>query len=140
MEKLTREFVLSALEAQRVWDFSNSVLYRLCADYPDHNKEDVIIAKTMIIGRVYAAQLERRNEAGEVSSDAFYLKVAKEFLKSDIDKWLRDLSTQSPADQLLPIKVHRKLVDLTKPLTGSENRSFASKYLHFHHPERFFHL
>jgi hypothetical protein len=38
----------------------------------------------------------------------------------------------------LTLDVHKRFVNLLKPITGLEKRSFASKYLHFHFPDRFF--
>jgi hypothetical protein len=137
MPELTREFVEAAFKAQTVWDFGNEVLYKLCADNPCHTEDDVIIAKTNIVGRVYAAQLERRRDKGDVSVDAFYMMVAKMLKASKIDVWLDELKAE-PAERQLAIQVHKRLTDLTLRITGMENRSFASKYLHFHLPDRFF--
>jgi hypothetical protein len=137
MPELTRKFVEAALKAHNVWDFGNEVLYRLCADNPGHTEDDVIIAKTNIVGRVYAAQLERRKEKGDVSVDAFYMTVARRLKASKIDFWLDELKAK-PAEWQLAIRTHKRLTDLTLRITGMENRSFASKYLHFHLPDRFF--
>jgi hypothetical protein len=138
MPTLTRRFIESALAAQRVWDFSNSILYKLCTDFPDHTKRDVIISKTITIGRVYAAQLERRREKGQVSSDALYIEVAQAFRNSGLDKWLAKLDEGSVTDRREAIRTHKRLTDFLQPLTGMNNRSFASKYLHFHRPSLFF--
>jgi hypothetical protein len=136
MSKLTREFVEDALRAQHVWDLGNGVLYKLCADHPGHTDDDVIVAKTLLIGRVYAAALERRRDKGEVSGDAFYLKVARDLRCSDINLWWQDLNNGPESSRA--IQVHKQLTDLLKEITGLEKRSFASKYLHFHFPGRFF--
>jgi hypothetical protein len=141
MPTLTCTIVKAALKSQSLWDFSNGILYKLCHDFPEHTKEEIIIAKTMTIGRVYAAQLERRRHADQtvkVSSDDFYRKVAQKFKKSDIDKWLRELHQHSVIDPYFSIKVHKKLTDFLHGLTEMENRSFASKYLHFHCQNLFF--
>ena len=53
------------------WDLGNEVLYSLCKNHPKHDADDAIIAKIMIIGRTYAAAIERRKNA-EDSSDDFY--------------------------------------------------------------------
>jgi hypothetical protein len=112
-------------------------LYRLCADNPGHTEDDIIIAKTNIVGRVYAAQLERRKEKGNVSVDAFYMTIARRLKASKIDAWLDELKAK-PDERKLAILTHKRLTDLTLRITGMENRSFASKYLHFHIPDRFF--
>ncbi|WP_315745472.1 MULTISPECIES: hypothetical protein [unclassified Bradyrhizobium] len=128
----------TALQSQSIWDFTNTILYNLCRDHPEHKQVDVIISKLMIVGRVYAAQLERRRNAGEESTDTFYVKVAEGLIRSDIDEWLRSLRTANKPTTDLTLVVHRRLLDLFKSLTGMENRSFASKYLHFHCPGLFF--
>src|SRR5665213_1000982 len=89
MAKLTREFVEASLDVQSVWDLGNNVLYKLCAEHPGHGDADVIIAKTWLIGRAYAAALERRRNA-DVWGDAFYVKVAREFLDARLDDWFHD--------------------------------------------------
>src|SRR5438477_314230 len=59
--KLTSEFVEGAL-LEKVWDVGNGVLYDLCAANPEHTRDDVIIAKIWLIGRTYAAAIERRRD------------------------------------------------------------------------------
>ena len=139
MPELTREFVEEALLAQKVWDVGNAVLYKLCADHPSHADDDAIIAKTLIIGRVYAVALERRRRGkNEVSGDAFYAKVAREFRESEIDSWFLRMKDGSENSRQEAILLHKKLTNLLRRITGLEKRSFASKYLHFHFPTRFF--
>jgi hypothetical protein len=137
MSKLTGKFVEAALNAQSVWDLGNKVLYRLCADHPGHGSDEVIIAKTWLIGRAYAAALERRRDA-DVLGDAFYLKVAQEFRRSKIDRWFLDLKVDAGANRQKTIENHKKLTDLLRTITGQAKRSFASKYLHFHFPKQFY--
>jgi hypothetical protein len=95
----------------------------------------------LIIGRVYAAAIERRKKV-ENNSDKFYIKdVAPTIRKSKIDEWLRTLTglerpTRENCVQI--IYVHKKVTDLFKKISGLEKRSLASKYLHFHFPKLFF--
>ena len=138
MSNLSRKFVEAAFDAQRVWDLGNDVLYKLCVDNPWHTDNAVIIAKTLIIGRVYAAALERRRAKRELKGDEFYVEVAKSFRNSDIDFWLRNLRCEPGNSRLEAIKIHKKLTDLLHGITDLQKRSFASKYLHFHFPKRFF--
>lgn len=75
------------------WDLGNDVLYRLCKEYPHHKTEQEIIAKIWLIGRSYAAAIERRKtkKRGE-SSDNFYECTVVECMKgSEIDKRLAAL-------------------------------------------------
>ena len=60
--EITREDVSFAL-APSPWDLGNEVLYSLCHDYPKHDRGDAIIAKIWLIGRSYAAAIERRKNA-----------------------------------------------------------------------------
>jgi hypothetical protein len=136
MSKLTKAFVDEAL-AEKVWDLGNETLYLLCADYPGHNADDAIIAKTWLIGRAYAAAIERRRIGNSYTGDEFYEKrVGPGIRKAKIDLWFKELSVTQAA--YAPIRIHKKLTDLLHELTGLNKRSFASKYLHFHFPTRFF--
>lgn len=47
------------------WDVGNSVLYDMCRKYPNHGKEDEIIAKVWLIGCSYSAAIERRRNRQE---------------------------------------------------------------------------
>ena len=123
------------------WDLSNEILYKMCREYPNHESDKEIIAKILIIGRVYSAAIERRKRV-ENNSDMFYIKdVAPTIRKSKIDEWLHTLTglecpTRENCVQI--IYVHKKVTDLLKKISGLEKRSLASKYLLFHFPKLFF--
>jgi hypothetical protein len=139
MPKLTQQFVRAALESESVWDLGNEVLYKLCADNPDHAANNAIIAKVWLIGRSYAAAIERRRVKGEFSGDDFYMKfVAPHIRSSDIDAWFQELRQDEMGKAATALKVHRQFMDLLNEITQLDKRSFASKYLHFHFPSRFF--
>lgn len=133
---------------RKVWVLGNRVLYDLCRKYPLHAKDDVIIAKILLIGRVYAAAIERRKPVGKKSDrhfgDAFYTKVvAPRIRKSGIDGWLKSLPSHLPSateDSKINkiLSVHGKVTKLFSKISGLEKRSLASKYLHFHRPDIFF--
>lgn len=73
------------------WDLANEVLYSLCRVHPKHNRGDAIIAKVWLIGRSYAAAIERRKNA-KGSSDNFYeTTVVEEMKKPAVDQWLSSL-------------------------------------------------
>jgi hypothetical protein len=119
------------------WDFGNNILYNLCKDYPQHKNHDEIIAKILLIGRSYAASIERRRNA-ELDSDNFYITtVAPTLEKSDLDAWLATLAEEVPGSPNA-VAVHKKLMDLFESITKLNKRSLASKYLHFHLPSVFF--
>jgi hypothetical protein len=121
----------------------NMVLYDLCKKHPTHKSKEEIRAKIILIGRSYAAAIERRKiKRGRNSGDRFFTNiVVPEIRKSDIDKWLKSLSelrrpTPSNAEKILA--VHGKVLNLFYKITKMEKRSLASKYLHFHYPRLFF--
>lgn len=136
---LRADFVARAI-GRSLWDFGNRVLYDLCANHPRHDEDDVIIAKVWLIGRSYAAAIERRQDnMSPLNGDAFYERtVAPKIRKSGIDRWFRSISDDSSNDIALTLRVHRKLMDLFGRISGLEKRSLASKYLHFHFPGRYY--
>lgn len=135
--KLTTEFVKQALE-EKVWDFGNQVLYDLCRMNPDHKRKDIILAKIWLIGRSYAASIERRRDKGEAASgDVFYEKtVGPKILCSPIDAWFCELANDP--NIALVLATHARVMNLFADISGLEKRSLASKYLHFHFPELFY--
>lgn len=133
---------------RQVWALGNQSLYDLCRKNPRHTKDDVIIAKIMLIGRVYAAAIERRKpdkqKSVEALGDNFYTKVvAPKVRKSGIDVWLNSLPPHLPSLADVPainqiLTVHSQVTNLFFEISGLEKRSLASKYLHFHRPDLFF--
>ncbi len=71
-----------------IWNLGNEILYRLCREYPDHKSAEVITAKIWLIGRSYAAAIERGRKIEE-DGDSFYeSKVAQKIQASHIDEHL----------------------------------------------------
>ena len=127
------------------WVFANKVLYDLCADYIKHDDEHIIVTKIWLIGRSYAAAIERRKKTEEeIIEDFYYDKVAPAILKigdkldsniTEVNKMGSDLND----DQVITIlKTHYDLTKVFNEITGMDKRSLASKYLHFHCPNHFF--
>ncbi len=137
---ITKDDVDYAL-ASSSWDLGNQVLYSLCQDHPNHDRGDAIIAKVWLIGRSYAAAIERRKNADDTSDDFYETIVVEKIKKSKLDQWLAALPDKmtDPWTELGSIiTVHKRLMDLFSAMTGLEKRSLASKYLHFHRPDLFF--
>lgn len=63
------------------WKYGNSVLYRMCEEEPEHKQIDVIVGKIWLIGRSYAAAIERRKNAVVVGDDFYYDEVAPKLLE-----------------------------------------------------------
>lgn len=126
------------------WEFGNSILYQMCEDNPLHNDADVVIGKIWLIGRSYAAAIERRKNADDYQGDDFYYDaVAPKMLEigKELDSRIESLKNNTGiiADYVPEIlSTHKYLMDAFMDLTGLEKRSLASKYLHFHCPEKFF--
>ena len=125
------------------WEYGNSVLYRMCEEEPEHKEIDVIVGKIWLIGRSYAAAIERRKNAVVVGDDFYYDVVAPKLLEigSELDDRITRLRKSKGLvldDIKLVLSTHKFLMDIFYELTGLEKRSLASKYLHFHCPEKFF--
>jgi hypothetical protein len=139
--ELTPEFADSALKYFEPWRLGNDVLYQLCEKYPKHDRVDVIIAKFWLIGRSYAAAVERRKikEEGAPVGDDFYTEIlAKRILDSEIDFWFEELLADRDDIYPMAVKIHKRLTCLLHGITKQYNRSLASKYLHFHFPNIFY--
>ena len=138
MKQITEREVANALKKNRVWDLGNKVLYDLCSSNPHHKTDQEIIAKIWLIGRSYAAAIERRkNKSATSQGDKFYEKeVGPKIRNAKIDKWFVRLGKkQTPADA---IEIHDRLTKLFYDISEMEKRSLASKYLHFHFKNVFF--
>jgi hypothetical protein len=136
---VTSQFINEALSS-RFWDFGNQVLYDLCEKNRGHTRDDIIIAKIWIIGRSYAAAIERRPRItdGPVG-DAFYETcVARQIRESPIDDWFQSLRDSPIEDTATNLEMHKRLMDLFYSISRLDKRSLASKYLHFHFRDRFY--
>ncbi len=131
--EITKDIIDFALNPS-IWELGNDVLYSLCRKYPRHDRANAIVAKIWLIGRAYAASIERRKNKNNISSDYFYENnVVKEIQGSQIDEWLDKAKDLSGA-----ISVHKQLMDIFYSITNLSKRSLASKYLHFHKPDLFY--
>jgi hypothetical protein len=131
-----KDLILKA-KGSNEWDFSNSILYNLCRDSPKHNSSEIILAKIWIIGRCYAAAIERRKSNKDDINDDFYnSRVVPKIMNSNIDRWIEKCNcTKEKEDALI---AHKNLTNLFFELTNLNKRSLASKYLHFHIPDLFY--
>lgn len=126
------------------WEFGNSILYQMCEDNPLHNDADVLCGKILLIGRSYAAAIERRKNADDYRGDDFYYDaVAPKMLEigDELDNRIESLKNNTGGIfDCIPeiLSTHKFLMDAFTEVTGLEKRSLASKYLHFHCPEKIF--
>lgn len=140
-------------EGKKRWVFGNQVLYDMCKNNLGHEDADVIAGKIWLIGRSYAAAVERREKTNGDSDGYYYEKVVPAFIRDHeiIDDYIAQLRQCSEfTSKSIDLKRDRELAKLSVVAHGAlvevliksstlENplvkRSFASKYLHFHCPE-----
>lgn len=127
------------------WVYANSILYKMCKEHPEHNNADYIVAKIWLIGRSYAAAIERRrkNKNEENTDDFYYEIVAPKLIEigSELDKRISYINQLKKIDEeSVPyiLETHKLLTDTFNEMTDLAKRSLASKYLHFHCPKAFF--
>jgi hypothetical protein len=131
---------MNLISNPETWYFANQILYKMCKENPLHNQKDVIIGKAWLIGNAYSVQLARRKTNDKLKTPVFFQeKVYPALRKTRLDSYRnRLLKLKSPKDNLkLIFEVHKKLSDASNEIS-SQNRSFASKYLHFHYPNLFY--
>lgn len=124
-----------------IWDHGNKILYDLCKDNFHHIEINKVISKVWLIGRAYSVAIERRKNKNEKNDDFYINKVPQVFIDSEIDFFLNMLRVNDKLTNenlSLVLKSHKVLVDKVYSITEFENRSFCSKYLHFHLPDLFF--
>lgn len=144
VEKETERLYKSYLNTTNSrWEYGNSVLYRMCKEEPEHKEIDVIAGKIWLIGRSYAAAIERRKNAVDDGDDFYYNVVAPKLLEigPELDDRIARLRKSKGCivdDVKLVLSTHKFLMDIFYKLTGLKKRSLTSKYLHFHCPEKFF--
>jgi len=140
MSRITRQLIKKCSK-ESPWHFGNKVLYDLCRNHPDHRDKSVVIAKIWLIGRAYAAVIERRKNKEGGNGDFYLEEVAPKVCKSKIDTWIENASVhRSPSLNSITkiLSAHGNLTALFNDISGLEKRSLASKYLHFHKPNLFF--
>lgn len=127
------------------WDFGNSILYEMCKKNPYHQSAEVVVGKIWLIGRSYAAAIERRQNADSTDSgDDFYFNiVAPKMLEigKELDERIDSLSRYQCIieDNLKEVvETHFFLTETFSVISGLNKRSLASKYLHFHVPRMFY--
>jgi hypothetical protein len=133
--------LIDAARKPSPWRIGNDVLYSLCHTNPGHTTTEEIIAKVWLIGRAYAAAIERRRNKTEMNDNYYIDSVAPKIKASKIDNWIASVSQyNSPSTESFPslIRVHLKVTQLFSKISGLEKRSLASKYLHFHLPHLFY--
>ncbi|MDP2859717.1 MAG: hypothetical protein Q8P50_17330 [Bacillota bacterium] len=139
---ISSELIAKAQE-QSLWSFGNQILYDMCQRAPLHTSEVEIAGKVLLIGRSYAAAIER-GAGSPHSGDDFYLHEVVTKMKSvgaELDDRIRLFHEQPRITRPLlgPIvETHGFLTRVFNDISGKNKRSLASKYLHFHVPDIFY--
>jgi hypothetical protein len=106
-----------------------------------HEKEATVAAKIWLIGRSYAAAIERTKNKSEINDDFYGSIVIPKLLNRELDHRIQNLVDEKVinSDNIRAIlELHSFLTNLFKEISGLEKRSLSSKYLHFHLPNLFF--
>ena len=126
-------------------NFGDSILYEMCEKNPKHDSKDIIIGKIWLIGRSYAAAIERRKsaDAAESSEDFYDTIVANKIyeIHNDLDARIAELNKYDCINEVnlrLILETHGFLTRAYKDITNMNKRSLTSKYLHFHAPKMFY--
>jgi len=108
------ENTASSAQDKTHWEIANKILYKICRDYPRHDSIEVAIAKIWIIGRTYAAAIER---GAEHAGDQFYETKVGPQMVVGIDSIFEPLRTiKSVADKNLSMVM--EAYNLTNELLG----------------------
>jgi hypothetical protein len=127
------------------WNFGNSILYEMCRENPEHTCPEVIIGKVWLIGRSYAAAIERRKNVNvsDMGDDFYFNVVGPKMLEigPELDERISNLKqfnyiTKENLKEV--VETHLFLTNIFSDITGLNKRSLASKYLHFHAPNMFY--
>ena len=127
------------------WKFANEILYDMCKKNPKHEEGQVIVAKIWLIGRSYAAAIERTKEAKN-AKDFYYEKVVPKVLNihDELDRRIAELNNGEKYERLSrdnldkALEAHKFLINAFHDITGQDDHSLVSKYLHFHCPSMFY--
>lgn len=141
VNELLLDKYLSEARKYFTWKLGNDCLYSLCKNNPQHKRVDEVVAKLWLIGRSYAAALERRKNKRKNDQEFYEFIAAPAIIESELDAKLKSLGKFSSIseDSLQTItEVHGYLTGLFYRLTNQYKVSLASKYLHFHFPKHFF--
>ena len=125
-------------EKRKGFDVGNKILYNMCREYPKHTDEEQIIGKIWLIGRAYAAAIER------CPVEIIYPRDVGPKIKEHGEKLDDQLASiiehlQTKGDYLLHmLRTHKYFTNVLFDITKMYKRSLASKYLHFHAPNHFY--
>jgi hypothetical protein len=130
---ITSHQVQARTGSQYTRSFGDDVLYGLCQRNPRHEETRAVVAKIWLIGRSYAAAIERQGRLAGRTLTSFYRDLANHLVASDLDHHmdrLRQLDALDWDSAEMVLDVHATFLDTLSKFTTTTPRSFASKYLH----------
>ena len=145
LKKEYNAFLIERSKTPMDYRTGNDALYDMCEKHPYHTDIDVIVSKIWLIGRSYAASIERSKDAkiGEENTDSFYydkvaptIKKYSDELDGELDR-IRQLKGDYKENVESILSLHKFLMKKFNSITQLQNRSLASKYLHFHCRDKF---
>ena len=122
------------------WGEVDKVLYAVCREHPKHDERRHVAAKVVLVGRAYQAGLERCITQGPGQQAVMVAATYISAHGTDVDdiiaaaQQVSEPLTATGAQEL--VEQHGRFTQLLgeMPECNRLPRSFASKYLHFHHP------
>ena len=141
-EKVIEQLFAFNNKKSDIWAYGNSVLYKMCEEKPLHNEKNIVASKVWLIGRSYAAAIERTKSGEKLENiiDKFWDALNSE--RDSIDKTLRAINSitiEEIGNNVQTIlDTHKQVMDIIQKATTMDKRSLTSKYLHFHCPNAFF--
>ena len=141
-EKVIEQLFTFNNKKSDIWAYGNSVLYKMCEEKPLHNEKNIVASKVWLIGRSYAAAIERTKSGEKLENiiDKFWDALNSE--RDSIDKTLRAINSitiEEIGNNVQTIlDTHKQVMDIIQKATTMDKRSLTSKYLHFHCPNAFF--
>ena len=122
------------------WGGVDETLYNVCRAHPGHSDRRSVMAKVVLIGRAYAAGIERCVTPPPGVQAIVLVGDYLQEHQGDVDDIIA--ATRAAAEPLSAaamaciVKEHGRLTALLGRMRECHGapRSFAAKYLHFHHP------
>lgn len=71
----------------------------LCRQHPTHREVPAVLAKIWLIGRSYAAAIERRRGKDDQNDNFYVESVAPAIIRSDIDAWIESVEKHKEPDE-----------------------------------------
>ena len=127
-----QKYLQKSKDMDALWCVGNDVLYDMCRKYPAHKDATEVVAKLFLIGRSYAAAIER------TKNDNIYEKKIPKMVMDNGKEIDVALNKCKSSDLAQIFSTYDLVLKCFNKVSGKWNKSLASKYLHFHQPENFY--